>query len=71
MIIIYGNDERNSVTPAQLLIQKGFENIYLLTGGIEEFIKTYPEKCEGPGVQVLINRKMQDDILKKDGISNY
>jgi hypothetical protein len=40
-----------------------------LTGGIEDFVKSHPEKCDGPGVQQLINMKLQDEILKKDGNS--
>jgi len=39
----------------------------LITGGIEEFVKEYPEKCDGPKVQQLVNEKLQQEILKKDG----
>ena len=41
MIIIYHNDERNSTNYAQLLSQKGFDNVYLLSGGIEDFISVF------------------------------
>jgi centrosomal protein CEP41 len=67
MIIIYHKDERASIPHASLLIQKGYENIFLLTGGIDDFVKIYPEKCEGPGVQALIEAKIQDDEKKKEG----
>jgi hypothetical protein len=40
----------------------------MLTGGIEEFVKEYPEKCEGSDVQRLINQKLQEEILKKEAI---
>jgi hypothetical protein len=40
----------------------------MLTGGIEEFIKDYPDKCDGYDVQRIINQKLQEEILKKDGI---
>lgn len=33
MIIIYHLDEKNSIPFGQLLFEKGFNNIYLLTGG--------------------------------------
>lgn len=39
-----------------------------MSGGLEEFIKVYPESCEGPGVTALINAKAQLELLKKDGI---
>jgi centrosomal protein CEP41 len=68
MIIIYGNDEKNSITYGTLLVQKGYDNIFLISGGIEEFVRDYPEKCEGTDVQQLINKKLHEDILKKDGI---
>jgi centrosomal protein CEP41 len=67
MIILYYKDERTGITHAGLLVQKGFDNVYLLSGGIEDFVKIYPEKCEGPAVEGLINAKMKEDMLKKDG----
>ena len=42
----------------------------MLSGGIEEFVKLHPEKCDGTGVQTLINMKLQEEILKKDGKIN-
>jgi hypothetical protein len=48
-------------------MQKGFDNIFLMTGGISEFVKLYPDKCDGTSVQQLINKKLHDDHLKKDG----
>ena len=68
MIIIYHNDERNSTNYAQLLSQKGFDNVYLLSGGIEDFISVFPQKCEGYQVEQYINNKKQNEILRKDGI---
>ena len=40
----------------------------MLTGGIEEFVKEYPEQCEGTEVQKLISQKLQEEIIKKDGM---
>jgi hypothetical protein len=48
-------------------MQKGFDNIFLMTGGISEFVKQYPEKCDGTAVQQLINKKLHEDHIKKDG----
>ena len=45
MIIVYRNDERSGVPYAALLFQKGYDNIYFLSGGIEEFVKKYNKAC--------------------------
>lgn len=59
MIIAYGFDERNSVSHCQLLFQKGFDNIYMLSGGIEEFVKAHPNYCEGVGLAKVIHEMNQ------------
>lgn len=61
MIIIYHNDERNGVPYAGLLFQKGYDNIYFLSGGIEDFVKKFPEYTEGTEREVLIQRKAEKD----------
>jgi centrosomal protein CEP41 len=53
MIIIYGFDERQSIGSAQLLAQKGYENVFMISGGIEAFMQEYPEFLEGKKVPVL------------------
>lgn len=47
LIIIYMNDERKGTQAAQMLYEKGYENTYLLSGGVEMFLEDYPELCEG------------------------
>ena len=69
LIIVYDSEERLGIPHAQLLIQKGFDNIFFMSGGLEEFVKVYPEMCEGPGVLALIQAKAQIELLKQDG--NY
>ena len=76
MIIVYHNDERNGVPYAALLFQKGYDNIYFLSGGIEEFVKKYPEYTEGPKRDILINMKIAREkaeekaMMKKTGTKN-
>lgn len=41
------SDERKGVSYAKLLAEKGFGNIYLLSGGFEEFEKQFPKLIEG------------------------
>ena len=66
MIILYHTDERNGVPYANLLFQKGYDNVFFLSGGIEEFMKKYPEYLEGPEREKYINMKIEDDIKKYD-----
>ena len=36
--------------PAKIFFEKGFDNVYLLTGGIEEFHSHFPEYIEGSNI---------------------
>lgn len=48
LIVIYAFDERPGVQAGQQFALKGYENVYLISGGIEEFLKQYPDLIEGP-----------------------
>ena len=50
LIIIYMNDERMGTQYAQLLSEKGYENTFLLSGGIEQFLEDHTEFVEGRSV---------------------
>jgi len=52
LIIIYLEDERKGTQAAALFFEKGFENIYLLSGGIEQFLEEYPHLVEGKAVPI-------------------
>ena len=68
-IIIYHNDERKGVPLAKHFFEKGFDNIFLLSGGIEKFLYEFPELVEGKKVPVLPKvDKSQKKVLKR---SNY
>lgn len=41
------SDERKGTQAAQLFYEKGYENTYLLSGGVESFMEDFPELCEG------------------------
>lgn len=47
MIILYGFDEKEGIPAASLFFEKGFDNIYLLSEGIEKFALKYPSFIEG------------------------
>ena len=46
LIIAYTQDERSGVEVAQILAQKNYSNLYLLTGGLKDFSKLYPSLIE-------------------------
>eukprot|EP01038_Epipyxis_sp_PR26KG_P011237 gene11237-15078_t len=47
LIIIYCNDEKISRDAAKLLVDRGTDNIYLITGGLQEFSMDFPAFIEG------------------------
>lgn len=47
LIIVYHDDDKSGMNYAAVLYEKGFDNIYLLTGGIEDFYQKKPEYVVG------------------------
>jgi centrosomal protein CEP41 len=47
LIIVYCDDERVSRDAAKLMVDRGTDNIFLLTGGLMEFAAEYPGFIEG------------------------
>lgn len=47
LIIIYDDDEHISLEAAKLLVQRGTDNVFVLTGGLFEFAAEYPHFVEG------------------------
>lgn len=47
LIVIYMSDERKGTQVAQVFFEKGYENVYLISGGFEQFQDDFPELCEG------------------------
>ena len=48
-------DERNGILAARALVDRGYENTFLLTGGIEKFIEDYPSLIEGNNIPQLVD----------------
>lgn len=46
-IIVYAWDERPGVEAAQKFAERGYENVYLLSGGVEDFCRAFPQLIEG------------------------
>ena len=47
LIVCYMNDERQGTQQAALLAEKGYENTFLLSGGIEKFLEENTDLVEG------------------------
>lgn len=47
LIILYCDDERMSRDAAKDMVDRGVDNIFLLTGGMKEFAYEYPDFVEG------------------------
>ena len=50
LIIVYAEDERHGTYLAKIIFEKGFDNIYLLTGSISVFTFENPHLTEGSEV---------------------
>lgn len=50
IIAVYTSDERSGTHCAKLLFEKGFDNVYLLSGGIDGFLQKHYELVEGDSV---------------------
>ena len=50
IIVVYMNDERMGTHYAKILHEKGFDNVYLLSGGLEKFVQGFPDLVEGDNV---------------------
>lgn len=48
--MIYHSEEKKGIMPAKIFFEKGFDNVYLLTGGLEEFHSYHPEYVEGSNI---------------------
>jgi centrosomal protein CEP41 len=50
LIIVYMEDERKGTAAATLLTEKGYDNVFLLSGGIEQFNEEFHHLVEGRDV---------------------
>jgi len=47
MIIIYDDDERIAAPAAKLFVERGVENVYVLTGGLRKFCEKHEDFVQG------------------------
>ena len=48
MLVVYHEDERHGILQSRIIFEKGFDNIYLLSGGIYIFEKEHPNLIMRP-----------------------
>lgn len=74
LIIIYHSDERNSVPIGQQFFEKGYTNVYILSGGIEKFLEDFTPLVEGdqvptPQKKAVIEKEMAKKEAKQARIN--
>ena len=65
LIIIYMGDERKGTAAANLLAEKGYENVFLLSGGIEQFNEEFNSLVEGRNVPKPRRLIVEEEQKKK------
>ena len=46
MLVVYHDDERHGILQSRIIFEKGFDNIYLLSGGLYSFEQEFPSLME-------------------------
>ena len=46
LIVVYHDDERHGTQAAKLIFEKGFDNVYLMSGAFTAFAKDYKSLVE-------------------------
>jgi centrosomal protein CEP41 len=64
MIIVYASDERMGTELGKKMIEKGYLNTFLLSGGIEKFLEEFGELVEGIDVPEPV-KKVKDEKEKQ------
>ncbi|KAK9829840.1 hypothetical protein WJX72_008187 [[Myrmecia] bisecta] len=60
IIIVHDLDERIAAPAANLMFEKGVDNVYLLTGGLHAVVARCPELLEGPSIPQPPRRSSRD-----------
>ena len=60
MIIVYHTEEKKGIPHITVLFEKGFDNIFQLTGGQDEFQTSYPEIVEGQNIPYIEKKESKD-----------
>ena len=58
-------DERKGTAAANLMAEKGYENVFLLSGGIEQFNEEFNSLVEGRNVPKPRRLIVEEELKKK------
>jgi len=47
MIVLYGDDDKSAAAAATLFVEKGVDNVFVLTGGLSKFVVKFEEYIQG------------------------
>ena len=64
--MMYSQDEKAGIVSAMLACTKGFDNIFYLTGGIDEFGCFFPDMVEGSRVPEFTRSSVRCLIRRQD-----
>jgi len=70
-IIIYHNDEKHGIPYAAGMYEKGYDNVYLISGGIEEFLKDAHDLVEGKNVPSPTKKSKDNFVYKRSLFREY
>ena len=62
-LVVYDLDDKSTAKVATMLVEKGFKNVYALSGGIEEVVLHVTEMVDGDYGEIV--KKMQAQGLYK------
>ena len=65
IIIIYHEDEKKVIEAAELMVEKEFQNLFIMNNGFEAFAEENPELIEGKNAYVNNNKHTSTFTTKK------
>lgn len=65
ILLVYDDDERTAMRSATILVQRGYDNLFLLTGGLNTAKRLFPEALTTAGASDdATNRFSQEDLKR-------
>ena len=65
LIIVYHTDERKGTQAANLMSEKGYDNVFLLSGGIDQFNEEFNPMVEGKNVPKPRQQAIEEEQKRK------
>mmetsp|Transcript_20830 Transcript_20830/g.15311 ORF Transcript_20830/g.15311 Transcript_20830/m.15311 type:complete len:131 (+) Transcript_20830:426-818(+) len=71
IIVVYMEEERSGSHYSKVLFEKGFDNVYLLSGGLEKFLERHRDLVEGSEVPSEAEVKKKAAAMNKTKSSTF